>query len=249
MSARKSKRNAEADARADAKAKARARSDASDVEAGAAHDDAATDPLWGRAAFLALLGLSVGMLGVRFYAAQVVGFGDSEALYACYAAHPQPAFLDHPGLVGLVARAIGEGAIPTPLRVHAVTSLVATLVPWIVFWTARAAGAARGPAALAGLIIAVIPETSVGLFALTPDLLLAPAWLGVLALAAVAMRATAGSNRSATGLHTHMASSGTNGTANARKRSRAMASRERSRTRSRATITASTANTGDRYAS
>ena len=68
------------------------------------------------------------MLGIRFYAAQVVGFGDSEALYACYAAHPQPAFLDHPGLVGLVARVIGEGAIPTPLRVHAITSLVATIL-------------------------------------------------------------------------------------------------------------------------
>ena len=199
MSARKGKRNAEAEARAEAKAKAkaRARSETTEGDAGTAHDDTATDPLWGRAAFLGLLGLSVGMLGIRFYAAQVVGFGDSEALYASYAAHPQPAFLDHPGLVGLVARAIGEGAIPTPLRVHAVTSLVATLVPWIVFWTARAAGAARGPAALAGLIIAVIPETAVGLFGLTPDLLLAPAWLGVLALAAVAMRATAGSNRSA----------------------------------------------------
>ena len=51
--------------------------------------------------------------------------------------------------------------------------------------TARALGAARGRAALAGLVVAVIPETAVGLFALTPDLLLAPAWLGVLALAAV----------------------------------------------------------------
>ena len=195
MSARKGKRNAETEARADAKARAKARARA-DAEATAKADDA-TDPLWGRAAFLALLGLSVGMLGIRFYAAQVVGFGDSEALYACYAAHPQPAFLDHPGLVGLVARVIGEGAIPTPLRVHAITSLVATIVPWIVFWTARATGAARGPAALAGLIVAVIPETAVGLFGLTPDLLLAPAWLGVLALAAVAMRGVPNSNRSA----------------------------------------------------
>ena len=70
-------------------------------------------------------------------------------------------------------------------------------MPWIVFWTARATGAARGPAALAGLIVAVIPETAVGLFGLTPDLLLAPAWLGVLALAAVAMRGVPNSNRSA----------------------------------------------------
>ena len=28
------------------------------------------------------------------------GFGDSEALYACYALHPQPAYLDHPALIG-----------------------------------------------------------------------------------------------------------------------------------------------------
>jgi hypothetical protein len=206
MSARKNKRTAEADARADAKAKAKARArSASETDASTDRDgdgdapDAtgASDPLWGRAAFLALLGLSVGMLGIRFYASQVVGFGDSEALYASYAAHPQPAYLDHPALVGIVARAIGEGAIPTPLRAHAVTSLVATLVPWLVFWTARAVRAARGPAALAGLIVAVVPETAVGLFGLTPDLLLAPLWLGVLALAAVAMRAPAGSNRSA----------------------------------------------------
>lgn len=162
-----------------------------------ARDGDASDPLWGRAAFVALLGLTVGMLGIRLYAAQVVGFGDSEALYACYAAHPQPAFLDHPALVGMVARAIGEGAIPTPLRVHAVTSVLATLVPWLVFGTARALSAARGPAALAALIVAVIPETAVGLFGLTPDLLLAPAWLGVLALAGVAMRAAPSSNRSA----------------------------------------------------
>jgi hypothetical protein len=195
MSARKGKRNAETEARADAKARAKARARA-DAEETATTGDA-TDPLWGRAAFLALLGLSVAMLGIRFYAAQVVGFGDSEALYACYAAHPQPAFLDHPALVGLVARVIGEGAIPTPLRVHAITSLVATVVPWIVFSTARATSAARGPAALAGLIVAVIPETAVGLFGLTPDLLLAPAWLGVLALAALAMRGAASSNRSA----------------------------------------------------
>ena len=181
MSARKNKRNAEAEARAAAKAndkKARAREEAEANEPSPGDSGAtAIDPLWGRAAFLALLGLSVGMLGIRLYAAQVVGFGDSEALYACYAAHPQPAFLDHPALVGMVARVIGEGAIPTPLRVHAITSIVATLVPWLVFWTARALSIARGPAALAALVVAVIPETAVGLFALTPDLLLAPAWL------------------------------------------------------------------------
>lgn len=156
------------------------------------------EPEWARTAIAALLVVSSLLLGVRLYAAWVVGFGDSEALYACWAAHPQPAYLDHPGLIGIVARAIGEGAIPTPLRSHVLTSNIATLVPWAAYFTARAAGADRGRAAIAGLVLAVVPETAVGLFALTPDLLLAPAWLGTIALAAVALRAPAGSTRSAT---------------------------------------------------
>jgi hypothetical protein len=195
MSARRGKRTAEADARAKAKAaRARSRAEAGEEEVALALPD---EPEWGLAALYVLVAISVGMLGVRFYAASHVGFGDSEALYACWAAHPQPAFLDHPGLVGLASRAIGEGMTPTPLRTHAVTSLVATFVPWVVFASARALGAARGRAALAGLVVAVIPETAVGLFALTPDLLLAPAWLGVLALAGIAMRSTASGTRSA----------------------------------------------------
>lgn len=156
------------------------------------------EPPWARTAVAALLVVSSLLLGVRLYAAWVVGFGDSEALYACWAAHPQPAYLDHPGLIGLVARALGEGATPTPLRSHVLTSNIATLVPWAAYFTARAAGADRGRAAIAGLVLALVPETAVGLFALTPDLLLAPAWLGTIALAAVALRAPAGSTRSAT---------------------------------------------------
>ena len=144
-----------------------------------------------------LAGVSIALFALRIYASSVVGFGDSEALYACFAAHPQPAFLDHPGLIGLVARAIGEGAIPTPVRVHAVTTVVVTLIPWLVYGVARALGADRGRAAIAGLVIALCPETAVGLFALTPDLLLAPAWFGVLALAGIGMTAEPHGNRSA----------------------------------------------------
>ena len=140
------------------------------------------------AALLALAGVSIVLLALRLYAASLVGFGDSEALYASWAAHPQPAYLDHPGLVGVVASAIGEGAIPSPLRTHLFTAVAATLVPWLAYATARATGAARGPAAVAGLILATVPETAVGLFALTPDLLLAVAWLGALALAGVGLR-------------------------------------------------------------
>ncbi|MDF2694910.1 MAG: hypothetical protein K0S65_3293, partial [Labilithrix sp.] len=132
---------------------------------------------------LALFAVSVVLLGLRLWAAARVGFGDSEALYASWAVHPQPAYLDHPGLVGLVARAIGEGGVPPPNRTHIVTAIVATLIPWLVVAVARAAGAEKRPAAMAGLVVAVVPEVAVGLFALTPDLLLAPLWLGAIGLA------------------------------------------------------------------
>ncbi len=146
---------------------------------------------------VALLVVSMVLLGLRLYATSRVGFGDSEALYASYAAHPQPAYLDHPGLVGMVMRLIGEGSIPTPQRTHAITSFVATLVPWLAYGTARVLGAARGRAALCGLVIALVPETAVGLFALTPDLLLAIGWFGAIALAGVALTAPVRSTKSA----------------------------------------------------
>lgn len=120
---------------------------------------------------------------LRFYAASKVGFGDSEALYASYAVHPQPAYLDHPGLVGQVASAIGGGTAPAPGQVHTITTILAALVPWFVVGVARLAGAKRFPALVAGFIVAVVPEIAVGLFALTPDLLLAPLWLGAIGLA------------------------------------------------------------------
>jgi hypothetical protein len=196
VTARKGRARAEARAKAeaDARSKARAKAEAANDEP---EDEDAPEPAWGNRAWLALVTISVVMLGVRLYAASVVGFGDSEALYATWAAYPQPAYLDHPGMIGVVARAIGEGAIPTALRVHAVTSILATLVPWLVFATARSLGAARGGAALAAIVVAVVPETAIGLFALTPDLLLAPAWVGALALVGIGLRGPAGSNRSA----------------------------------------------------
>ncbi|HVJ93879.1 MAG TPA: hypothetical protein VM580_29015 [Labilithrix sp.] len=135
----------------------------------------------------ALFAVSVVLLGLRLWAAPQVGFGDSEALYVSWALHPQPAYLDHPGLVGLVARILGEGGIPSPLRLHIVTAIAATLVPWLVVLVARAIGAKSDHAAGAGLVVAVVPEIAVGLFALTPDLLLAPAWLGALGLAATGL--------------------------------------------------------------
>jgi len=131
--------------------------------------------------------LSVAIFAIRAYASMRVGFGDSEALYATWAIHPQPAYLDHPGLIGVIARAIGEGAVPTPLRTHLVTSLLATAIPWLVFGVARWAGATRQNAASAAIVFALVPEIAVGLFALTPDLALCFLWLGSLGLAMIGL--------------------------------------------------------------
>jgi hypothetical protein len=145
----------------------------------------------------ALLSLSLLLFGLRLWATSFVGFGDSEALYASWAVHPQPAYLDHPGLIGIVARAIGEGASPSPARAHFVTTVIATSMPWLFVATARALGAPRERALRMGLVVAVVPELAVGLFALTPDLVLAPLWLGAIALAAIALRGPRGSTGSA----------------------------------------------------
>lgn len=137
-----------------------------------------------------VLGLvSLVLLAVRLYAAAHVGFGDSEALYACYALHPQPAYLDHPGLVGTVARIVGGGTAPSPLAAHVVTSIAATAFPWIVAVACRASGASWRRAMAGGVVVALVPEIAVGLFALTPDLLCALAWTPCLAAAAAALRA------------------------------------------------------------
>jgi hypothetical protein len=138
-----------------------------------------------RVGVLALI--SVVLFVVRGIAATRVGFGDSEALYATWAIHPQPAYLDHPGLVGLIARGIGEGAVPTPFRTHMVTSVIATLIPWLVFGVARWAGAEKERAASTAIVFAVVPEIAIGLFALTPDLALSVLWLGSLGLAIVGL--------------------------------------------------------------
>jgi hypothetical protein len=146
---------------------------------------------------IALAGVSAALLAVRLYAAKHVGFADSEALYACYALHPQPAYLDHPGLIGIVARAIAGGPPLTPERAHLFTAVVATLVPWALVLAARAAGATRRASVVAGLALAAAPEISVGLFALTPDVPLALAWVGALALAAAGLAAPPSSGKAA----------------------------------------------------
>jgi hypothetical protein len=155
-------------------------------------------PVSTRPVLAVLAGVSVALLALRIYAATRVGFGDSEALYASYALHPQPAYLDHPGLVGLLARVVGAGLPPSPLRAHLVTAVVATAFPWVVAQACLACGADRRRSLVAALVAAVVPENAIGLFAMTPDLILAVAWTSVLGLAAVALRSTPGSGRAAT---------------------------------------------------
>jgi hypothetical protein len=141
-----------------------------------------TPPSRTRLLWALLAQLSVALLAARFYAARVVGFGDSEALYASYALFPQPAYVDHPGLIGTVTRWLGEGRAPTPLAAHTVTALLATLAPWMVVLVCRLLRADVRASLCAALAVAVAPEISVGLFGLTPDLPLFYAWLATLGL-------------------------------------------------------------------
>ena len=90
------------------------------------------------------------LFALRAHVAVGTGFGDSEALYASYALFPQPAYLDHPGLIGSIARLIGRGAAPTPLSTHLLPACLAAAVPWVGALASLAAGARlRGALAVA----------------------------------------------------------------------------------------------------
>lgn len=138
---------------------------------------------------------SLALLALRLHVALRTGFGDAEALYASYALHPQPAYLDHPGLIGSIARAIGRGDVPSPLTAHIVTACIAALVPWAGALASRATGASTSGALGVALALSWVPELAIGLYGMTPDLPLALAWLGALGLAAAAARAPADSFR------------------------------------------------------
>src|SRR5690606_30785535 len=75
------------------------------------------------------LALSLGLLALRLHTARGLGYGDAEALYACYALYPQPAYLDHPGLIGVLMSWVGRGSAPEAPTAHGVSALIATLVP------------------------------------------------------------------------------------------------------------------------
>jgi hypothetical protein len=141
---------------------------------------------------IAVLG-SAALLAVRLYAASRVGFGDAEALYACYAMHPQAVYVDHPGLVGVFARIVGLGGAPAPAAAHTVTAVVSTSIPWIAALAARAVGASWAGAGLCALCMTVAPEIAIGTFGMTPDLALIVLWYAAMAFAAVALRSPPGS--------------------------------------------------------
>lgn len=138
---------------------------------------------------------SLALFAIRLHTASGLGFGDAEALYASYALHPQPAYLDHPGLIGLITRLLGGGGAPSPETAHTFTALVATLVPWLGGLAARAAGASWVGTRRTIVCLLLCPELSIGLFGLTPDLPLAALWLGALALALMMLRSQPGSYR------------------------------------------------------
>jgi Dolichyl-phosphate-mannose-protein mannosyltransferase len=143
----------------------------------------------------AALATSVVLLAIRLYAAGRLGFGDAEALYACYARHPQPVYVDHPGLIGVIARAFGRGGVPTPYAAHVGTTLLATATPWVAALAARSMGASWPGAALAAFTLMLVPEISVGLFGLTPDLPLILLWYTAVGLSALGILAKPGSAR------------------------------------------------------
>jgi hypothetical protein len=156
--------------------------------------------LAGRKPWVLALGLASALgLVLRLFAAARVGFGDSEALYASYAFHPAPAYLDHPGLIGLFARLVAgaRGVAPSPVTAHRVTAVLATVSPLCVVWAARLLGADVRRALVAGLATLVVPEVSVGLFGMTPDLLLFAPWVLGLGLAGAALLADPSSVRAA----------------------------------------------------
>lgn len=133
--------------------------------------------------------LSLGLLTLRLVAAEAVGWGDAEALYASWSLFRQPSYLDHPGMIGWLGSLLaGANGVPDPVTTHRVTAAAATGIPWLAALAARAAGASWRGALAAVIALLVVPELAVGLFAFTPDVPLAIAWLAALACAAIALR-------------------------------------------------------------
>jgi len=57
--------------------------------------------------WLAAVVTSVVLFGLRLDLSRLLGLGDGEALFFAYGLHPQPVYLNHPGLIGWLARCFG----------------------------------------------------------------------------------------------------------------------------------------------
>jgi hypothetical protein len=145
--------------------------------------------------FRLLLLFSLLGLMLKLYAAQRLGFGDAEALYASYAFFPQPAYLDHPGLIGSLARLLGQNQAPSPAMAHRMTACLSTTVPFLGVLAATWAGAPSKRAIYAGFALLAAPEIFSGLFGMTPDLLLAIFWLLFVGLFSLALQSNPASSR------------------------------------------------------
>jgi Dolichyl-phosphate-mannose-protein mannosyltransferase len=133
---------------------------------------------------LLAIATSVMLCLLRLDIARKVGFGDTEALFVAYGFHPQPAYVDYPGLIGWLAR----GLPPDPHAIHIATTLAATALPWAGVLAAWANGAPPAAALRAYFPLALLPALSIGSFAFTPDLPLAYCWLLALACSGHVLR-------------------------------------------------------------
>jgi len=151
--------------------------------------------------------LTLALLPLRLWARATIGYGDSEALYATWGAHPQVFYRDHPGLLGVFSRGLATaGGIPTPTAIHGFSAAVLSAFPFLFFAVCRVFQREEGAkqtggertdrghrrALVAALAVAVTPEIAIGLFGFTPDLLLAPLWLASLGAAGIAFRGKPG---------------------------------------------------------
>jgi hypothetical protein len=137
---------------------------------------------------------SVVLFGLRLDASRVLGLGDAEALFYAYGLHPQPAYLQHPGLIGWLARCLGSQA--SAFYIHVWTAAAATALPWLGVIAARGCGARGTPALRTYFALALLPELCLGSSAFTPDLPFAAFWLAALACAGGALRHPPASFRS-----------------------------------------------------
>ena len=144
--------------------------------------------------WIAAVVTSVVLFGLRLDLSRILGLGDGEALFFAYGLHPQPAYLQSPGLIGWLARCFDSSA--SPMAIHTWTAAAATALPWLGVLTARACGARGTPALRSYFALALLPELCLGSAAFTPDLPFAVFWLAALACTGGALRHPPASFRS-----------------------------------------------------